>query len=211
MSDWDRWVRLWCDLGGTADRAVFEQLLARYAEPHRAYHTIEHVRHCLDQLDAALRLSQRPAELEVAIWFHDAVYDTHRSDNEELSAQWAHQHMLEQGLSDEAAARVRSLILATKHDALSADPETALLMDIDLASLGRSAAEFERQGLRVRHEYDWVPERDFCVGRARVLDKFLERDWIYQTEFFRERYERQARINLERAVVEMKARSGDGP
>ena len=196
MSDWDRWVALWCELGGTADRAVFEELLARYAEPHRAYHTLEHVRHCLDQLDAARHLSQRPAELELAIWFHDAVYDTHRSDNEERSAQWAHQHMLEQGLSDEAAARVRDLILATRHDALPAGPEAALLMDIDLSILGQPDTEFDQYEAQIRQEYIWVPERVFRGKRAEILRTFLQRDSVYQTKRFRERYEQQTRRNL---------------
>ena len=206
MNDWERWVALWRELGKPASRAVFNELLAHYAEPRRAYHTIEHVRDCLAQLDAVQHLSKRPAELELAIWFHDAVYDTHRSDNEECSAQWACQHILEQGLPEDVAARVRDLILATKHDALFSDPEVALLVDIDLASLGCPVDEFDRQEPRIRQEYDWVPETAFREGRAKILQRFLERDSIYQTDYFRERYEHQARLNLERSLASLNAK-----
>jgi predicted metal-dependent HD superfamily phosphohydrolase len=167
---------------------------------------MQHVRDCLTHLDAVRYLSERPAELELAIWFHDAIYDTHCSDNEERSAQWAHQHAFEQGLSADVAARVRDLILATKHDTLFSDSEAALLMDIDLASLGYPVDEFDRQEPRIRQEYDWVPETAFREGRAKILQRFLERDLIYQTEYFCERYERQARLNLQRSLASLNAK-----
>ena len=145
---------LWRRLGTErADRSVFEQLLARYAEPWRAYHTLQHVHACLHHMDGAHHLSQRPAEIELALWFHDAIYDTHRSDNEELSARWAHNHTLEQGLSADTAVRVRDLILVTKHDVLPGDTEAALMVDIDLAILGQPAPQFDLYETQIRQEY----------------------------------------------------------
>ena len=204
MSDWDRWVALWRELGAErVDRSVFEQLLERYAEPWRAYHTVQHVRDCLRLLDGARRLSQRPTEVELALWFHDAVYDTHRADNEELSARWAHQHSLDQNLPENVAVRVHDLILATRHDTPLLNSEAALLTDIDLVILGQSVAEFDLYEAQIRREYSWVPEMAFCEGRAKILEGFLQRDSIYRTAHFRDRHERQARLNLERSLANL--------
>lgn len=205
MDDWDRWVALWRGLGAEpADRSVFEQLLKRYAEPWRAYHTLQHVRDCVQHLDTARYLAQRPVEIELALWFHDAVYDTHRSDNEELSARWAQQHALDQNLLADVATRVRDLILATKHDAHPPNAEAALLADIDLAILGQLVPEFDLYEAQIRQEYTWVPELDFCKGRAKILEGFLRRDSIYRTDHFRDCYERQARLNLERSLANLR-------
>jgi predicted metal-dependent HD superfamily phosphohydrolase len=206
LGDWDRWAALWRELGAPPDRSVLEQLLARYGEPWRAYHTLLHVHDCLGHLDWALHLSQRPAEMELALWFHDAVYDTRRADNEELSARWAHRHALEQGLPSDVATRVRDLILATKHDALPPDGEAALMIDIDLAILGQPVVAFDPYETQVRQEYGWVEERAFCRGRAAILEGFLQRDSIYQTDHFRGCFEHQARLNLERSLVNLRAR-----
>ena len=207
VSDCDRWTTLWRELDAKpADPAVFEQLVARYGEPWRAYHTLQHVRACLHHLDEARHLLQRPAELELALWFHDAINDTQRSDNEELSARWALQHVLEQGLLAGVAARVHDLVLATKHDAPPGEDEGTFLVDIDLAILGQPAAAFALYETQIRQEYSWVEEPAFCEGRARILEGFLQRDSIYHTDHFRERLEHQARRNLERSLSNLRAK-----
>jgi predicted metal-dependent HD superfamily phosphohydrolase len=209
MNDWDRWMMLWRELDAKpADRAMFERLLERYAEPWRAYHTLQHVRDCVRHLDEARHLSQRPAETELALWFHDVVYDTHRSDNEGLSARWAHQYALDQNLSETVALRVHDLILATKHDAPPLNPDAALLTDIDLVILGQPVAEFDLYEAQIRQEYSWVPEMAFCEGRAEILEGFLQRDSIYRTDHFCDRYERQARLNLERSLASLREKLG---
>jgi predicted metal-dependent HD superfamily phosphohydrolase len=207
MSDWNRWVALWRELGAApANKAVFERLLERYTEPWRAYHTMRHVRDCLRYLDGARHLSQRPDEIELALWFHDTVYDTHRLDNEELSARWAQRHALEQNLSVDVAARVRYLILATKHDVPPPSAEAALMVDIDLAILGQPVSTFDLYEAQIRQEYAWVPEPAFREGRAAILEGFLQRDSIYRTDHFCNRYERQAHLNLKRSLLKLRAR-----
>jgi predicted metal-dependent HD superfamily phosphohydrolase len=206
MGDWDRWSTLWHDLGAeAADRSVFEQLLARYNEPWRAYHTLQHVRDCLRHLDEARHLSQRPVEMELVL-FHDAIYDTRRSDNEALSARWSHNHALEQGLSADAVVRVHDLVLVTKHDTPPGDPEATLVIDIDLAILGQLAPQFDLYEVQIRQEYSWMEELAFCQGRAAILAGFLQRDFICHTDHFRERYEHQARLNLERSLANLQAK-----
>jgi predicted metal-dependent HD superfamily phosphohydrolase len=165
---------------------------------------MQHVRDCLRHLDGARHLARRPAEIELALWFHDAVYDTHRLDNEELSARWARRHALEQNLPTDVAARVRYLILATKHDAPPPNVDAMLLVDIDLAILGQPASTFDLYEAQIRQEYAWVPDLDFREGRAKILAGFLQRGSIYQTDHFCDRYERQSRLNLERSLLKLR-------
>jgi len=90
MTNLQRWQTLWHRLGGPSNpEPIFSNLQTRYSEPHRAYHNLEHIRDCLAQFDRARHLAVYPAELELALWLHDIIYDTHASDNEEKSAQWA--------------------------------------------------------------------------------------------------------------------------
>lgn len=168
---------------------LLELLKARYAEPHRRYHTLEHVEHCLREFDP--RQAREPEAVELAIWFHDAVYDTRRSDNEERSAELLLSLLPE-------ATRAGELVLATKHHGAST-PDEALLVDVDLAILGQPEERFDLYERQIREEYGWVPEDVFRAKRAGILQAFLDRPFIYRTELFRAKYEEAARRNLLRS------------
>jgi predicted metal-dependent HD superfamily phosphohydrolase len=116
--------------------------------------------------------------VELAIWFHDAVYDTGRSDNEEKSAAWAEAVILQAGLSGRIAERVRSLILASRHREEVTDNDAQLLVDVDLSILGRETEVFWGYDGDIRKEYAWVPEDVFWRERVRILRGFLDRTHI---------------------------------
>jgi predicted metal-dependent HD superfamily phosphohydrolase len=196
------WKRLWTELGAhTIDGGVFNQLVAAYSERHRHYHTLQHLRECLAHLDAATSLARRPAEVELALWFHDAIYDPRRDDNEQRSADWAASAARAGGCAAEVAQRVHALVLATRtHEAASDDPDTRLLLDIDLAILGAAPARFAEYERQVRAEYAHLPEPDFRAGRARVLAGFVARPRIYGTDAFHDALEIRARGNLHAAL-----------
>ena len=119
MTDPQRWNDLWKRLGGQSDEVeAYHKLVSCYREPHRAYHNLEHIDDCLCQLDDAHEFAQRPDEVEAAVWFHDVVYDTRASDNEEQSAEWAVRTIVDGGVSDEVAGNVSNLILATQHQSV---------------------------------------------------------------------------------------------
>jgi predicted metal-dependent HD superfamily phosphohydrolase len=203
----DSWRRVWSELGAhTIDGGVFNQLVAAYSERHRHYHTLQHLRECLAHCEAAASLARRPAEVEIALWFHDAVYDQRRADNEERSAEWAWRAILAAGCAEEVAQRVQSLVLATRaHEAPAGDADTQLLLDIDLAILGAAPARFAEYGSQVRAEYAHVPEADFRAGRAQVLAGFLARPRIYATAAFHDALEHRARENLAQALAVLAA------
>ncbi len=182
---------------------MFNRLAAAYAEPARAYHTADHIRDCLRHFDLSRELAQQPDEVEAAIWFHDAVYDSRRSDNEERSAALARTALEESNVAPAIASRISGLILETRHTAIPHEPDPALLCDIDLSILGRSPEAFDRFEHQIRQEYAWVPEGAYRSGRSEILRGFLRRPRIYQTDWFRHRYEVHARANLERSIREL--------
>lgn len=196
-----RWRDLWHRLGAhAAPEPIFDELIRRYQEPHRAYHTLDHIQDCLRQLDLMRDLAEHADEIEMAVWCHDVIYDPRAADNELRSAAWAEKALTEGGIPADVIARVQSLILATQHLTPPDQIDAVLMVDIDLSSLGHPAAEFERGNAAIRQEYQWVPELAYREARAKVLESFLARPAIYQTAWFHDRYEAQARQNLTRAV-----------
>jgi predicted metal-dependent HD superfamily phosphohydrolase len=198
-----RWNQAWKDLGTSAPDGLLAEVLKHYGEPQRAYHTLEHLQDCFARFDEAPGLAQQPAEVVLALWFHDAIYEPERTDNEAGSARWALEALLAGGVREIAAQRVRDLILATSHVSASLSGDAALVVDIDLAILGASADRFERYDQQIRQEYAWVPAAEFRLARLQILSRFLDRPAIFSTRPFRERYESQARKNLRLALKQL--------
>jgi predicted metal-dependent HD superfamily phosphohydrolase len=202
--DQNRWVGLWSRLGAqSGGLSVFNHLVAAYAEPARAYHTAEHILDCLAQLDLSRARSGPLDEVEAGIWFHDAVYVPGGSDNEDRSARLAQTALLACAAPPETTRRIAELVLATRHLTVPRDPAAQLLCDVDLSILGRGPEIFDEFEHRIRQEYHWVPEPAYRLARSEVLTNFLGRRPIYQTEYFRDRYEIQARANLKRVIAQL--------
>jgi len=200
-----RWIGLWNRLGAQGDGlSVLTRLEAAYVEPARVYHTADHIRDCLAQFDLCPQIATRPDEVEAAIWYHDAVYQPGASDNEDSSARLAKISLTDAGAPLEIAHRIADLVLATQHLSIPGEPDADLLCDVDLSILGRTAGVFDRFERRIRQEYAWVPEPAYRTGRTRILEGFLERRSIFQTDFFRDRYEAPARANLARILKELR-------
>lgn len=178
---------------------MFERLAAAYNEPHRAYHTLEHLTECFAQLDGA-RPADRPAEVELALWFHDAIYDTRAADNEARSADWARGVLADARVDTDSIQRIEALILVTRHDASPTDDDQRIVLDVDLSILGAPAERFAAYESQIRQEYAWVPEDVYCAERTKVLRSFQDRAVLYYTAHFRERLEAQARKNLGRSL-----------
>jgi predicted metal-dependent HD superfamily phosphohydrolase len=196
-----RWLALWQRLGLQGSGAPIGQvLLAAWAEPPRAYHTLEHLCACLALFDGYRDLAEHADEVEFAIWFHDAIYDPRADDNEARSAAWAADVLQEAQARPDSVARVETLILATGHQATPQGTDAALLADIDLAILGADAALFDRYERQVRAEYGHVPLPAFVLGRRRLLRKLLARATLYSLPPLRARFEAAARRNLRRSL-----------
>jgi len=197
-----QWRQLWTRLGvGKPDAALFERLIACYSEPHRRYHTVRHLDECFGKLEELRTEANHPEEVvELALWFHDAVYDTRRQDNEAKSAEWARATARAANLAAAVGQRVQRLIMATCHDAKPKEPDEKVLVDVDLSILGESAERFDEYEDQVREEYSWVPDDVFWKKRREILKRFLERAAIFNTRKFIQAYEARARANLERSI-----------
>lgn len=202
----DRWLRLMAAWSFQPNRETFEALRSAYSEPGRHYHTCEHVSACLGHLDDCLARVEHPREVEVALWFHDAVYRPLSRRNERDSADWAAAFLSENGAPRAEVARVHRLIGVTAHAGPARTVDEAVIVDIDLAILGADPAMYDRFENGIRREYRRVP---FCIyrrKRARVLREFLERQAIYTSGCFSAAMERQARENLSRTVAVLEGR-----
>jgi predicted metal-dependent HD superfamily phosphohydrolase len=196
-----RWSRLCAAAGVPGSPSLsFDDLRARYAEPQRHYHDARHIDESLRELDRAHGQAGNPLALELAIWFHDAVYDPHASDNEERSATLARERLKGQS---ELQDLVAHLVLATKHHLPGAQADAALLIDIDLAILGKSPERFAEYEAGIRAEYSWVPLDVYREKRAALLRGFLERERVFATPFFHDCYELQARRNLAKSITQL--------
>ena len=212
MTDIGRWVDTWGELGVTDSpvlRRLYGDVLCRYSEPHRHYHTTQHLAECFEKAQEIISLAHHPGEVNVALWFHDAIYDTRRHDNEQRSADWACEAARELGASAESAQRIYDLIMFTRHAAAPVGIDAQVLVDADLSILGAPAARFQEYEVQVRSEYAWVPEPTFRSTRAKILKEFLARPHLFSTDQFRERYETQARRNLARSLATLEGRVGE--
>ncbi len=195
------WERAWHGLQaeGTG-QALRDDLLRRWAEPHRKYHTLQHLRECLQLFDRVRAAADRAAEVEMALWFHDAVYDPRAADNERQSAAWAREALRHAAVSPAAAQRVHDLVMATQHSHAPATADEQVLVDVDLSILGAPPERFAEYERQIRAEYAHVPETVFRVKRRAILASFLERPAIYGLPLLQRLLERSARVNLARAV-----------
>lgn len=190
------------------DHATKTELTKLYQADDRHYHGIRHIEALLALADEYRAELNDPEAIEAAIWFHDAIYDSRRKDNEALSAALAADKL--QGQIDALhLARLVKMIEATAthevpdFDDAAANNDAALLLDMDLSILGAPAKAFDAYEDAVRREYGWVSDADWRAGRGAVLRNFLARPRIFHTDVFVSRFETQARANMERSLARL--------
>ncbi|MGC4748808.1 metal-dependent phosphohydrolase [Micromonospora sp. DT201] len=181
-----------------------EQLLARWREPHRHYHTVTHLTAVLDVVDQHAGLTDRVDVVRLAAWCHDAVYDPKAAGdtNERDSAALAESVLTGLGVPAPTVAEVRRLVLLTAgHAVAPGDRDGALLCDADLAVLATPPATYERYAAAIRREYAHVPEPAFRAGRAAVLTGLLALPALYRLPPLASRWEEPARDNVRRELA----------
>ncbi|MFI5964991.1 hypothetical protein ACIA8J_22850 [Streptomyces asoensis] len=174
-----------------------DDLLARWQEPQRRYHTLTHLTEVLDRVDVLAGHAADPDVVRLAAWFHDAVYLPDRSENEERSARLAERALPEAGVPARRTAEVARLVrLTVTHDPAGDDPDGEVLCDADLAVLAAPPAAYAAYTAAVREEYHFVPNDAFRAGRADILRQLLALPRLFRTPYGSERWEATARYNL---------------
>ena len=173
-----------------------ERVIGCYSESHREYHNLRHIREMLECLNLyKTAISDYPI-LYVSCLYHDIVYDTHAQDNEEKSAEYLEKDFHDY-LSKEEITKCKDLILGTKkHQFLQNNFDHKIFLDSDLLILGRERNRYIEYMDSIRKEYEWVEREFYKQERAKVLQKFLERERIYFTDEVFHAYEKQARENI---------------
>jgi predicted metal-dependent HD superfamily phosphohydrolase len=203
------WVRLVARWGVAPAAAYppFDLLAAAYSAADRHYHNLDHL---FDMFRVAGRLAMAMDDtgpVQLAVWFHDAVYDTRAKDNEARSADLSVDLLGPLGVPADVLERVVRLIRATAH--ASADPppdrDTGVLLDADLAVLGAAEPRYRQYAADIRREYGWVPDAAYRAGRAAVLERFLARPRLYWNTLTFEEGEARARENMRAELNELRA------
>ena len=199
------WTRCRTDHAAAGSDRVFAELVSRYSEPQRRYHTPVHINHCLGQFDAAASLMDNPDAVELAVWFHDVIYDVPTAGNERRSAE----HFLEymgDGPPEELNRTVYDLVIVTDHKRLPESNDEKLLIDIDLSSFGLPWDRMLSDSVDVRNEFPNVSDEKYYPAQLKFLQSLLDREHFCFTTFFRERHERSARDNIERYLQGLRER-----
>jgi predicted metal-dependent HD superfamily phosphohydrolase len=189
----------WTALLSAHARDVGVALLDRHREPHRRYHTVEHLAEVLAVLDDLAEVADDPRAAELAVWFHDAVYDPRAESgaNERASAALAVETLGDLAIERSTVDEVRRLVLLTaSHDPAADDGNGVAVCDADLAILGAPQRRYERYVADVRAEYAWVDDESWRRGRSALVRGFLERPRLYVSDRAHGRYDRPARRNL---------------
>ena len=209
ISGLSRFQSLWqrCLIAGATDASadIHQRLVDGYNEPQRRYHTLAHIDHCLSMFDQCKSLAINPDALEIAVWFHDIIFIPGQPDNEALSAELYRD--LSAGVhTDQFRELVDKLIMATLHDGSSLDDnDAAYMVDIDLSSFGLPWEDFLRDSRHLREESTELSDADYSRKQGAFRSCLLARPHFFQTDFFRQHYEQQARDNLAKYFDQLNA------
>jgi predicted metal-dependent HD superfamily phosphohydrolase len=205
MSTRERWQCLCTQLAAAScpDAALhpladslFTELESLYANPPRAYHSLEHIQDCLRVLGLRHAEANNAALVEWSVWLHDCIYVSTRSDNEQRSAEVSTAMLNHLGVAPAFAVDVQSIILATRHTGDSLTGDAALVADIDLSILASDRSRYARYADAIRAEYSFASDADYQRGRRAFLTKMLERPHLFHLTTSQRTYESAARANL---------------
>lgn len=197
-------------VGAALASEVYSIIYECYTAADRYYHTMAHLEKCFTEFDKiANYLSSKP-EVELALWFHDLIQIPKGKSNEELSSIISFGYTWELTGDIGMAAKVQQIVKATAHQSGSEiqDLDTAYLLDIDLAILGTSPVEYAVYEANIRREYGYLEAGSYRLGRCQVLQGFLNQTHIYRTPYFREIYEKPARVNIAKQISLLTAYNG---
>lgn len=176
-------------------KVLWDELYNAHHESHRTYHNMRHLQELFRYVDQYKHQLASVEAVSFAVFYHDSVYKLTSKKNEELSAKLAKKALTKINVPKHLISLVTEMILATKkHEGSGHD--IPYFIDFDLAILGQSEAIYDNYVEKLREEYEWVPQVLFNRNRKAVLQRFLDRSFLYQTAEFRNEFEVQARANI---------------
>lgn len=178
----------------------WQEIEKSYSQKSRKYHNLLHLENMILELeDVRDQISDYDALL-FSVFYHDIIYKATSKDNEEKSAELAKIRLEKLTISNDRIANIYNQILATKSHKISDDSDNNFLLDTDLAILGKDWKVYENYVQQIREEYSIYPDFLYKPGRKKVLTHFLEFDEIFKTDYFKEKYEKLARQNIQKEI-----------
>jgi predicted metal-dependent HD superfamily phosphohydrolase len=198
--DYNRFQLLWshCLVDSAIDESaiIHQQLMDSYSEPQRYYHTLDHIEHCLSLFDNISSKLKSPHALELAIWFHDVIYQPGAANNEQLSAD-QFMRTTKNRFDDSLRNTVYQHIMATLHlHSEMNHADTQYMVDIDLSSFGLPWPEFIHDSENLRREMAHLSNEDYCRKQSAFQQALMDRPRFFRSDYFYQNYESQARQNL---------------
>lgn len=194
-----RWSQLCNNKDSQLTSLLWNEIETQYSEKSRHYHTLNHLYHMFQAYDEVEPLIHHKAAFQFVIWYHDIIYKASKNNNEEQSAQVAVERLQKLSLENSQIELIKTLIISTKKHSILADKhssDNAYLLDIDLSILGSDWDSYQTYCSNIRKEYKIYPTFMYNKGRKQVLKHFLNRDSLYFTEYFKEKFETKARENI---------------
>jgi predicted metal-dependent HD superfamily phosphohydrolase len=189
----------------TADKQLpgklWDEIAVAHTTPSRYYHNLTHLENLYKELVSIKNEIEDWESIIFAIVYHDFVYDISNADNEAQSAEIAVNRLLEINYPASKTERCKAHILATKAHTTAADNDTNLFTDADLSILGTDWEKYKEYALNIAKEYAQIPM--FKLGRKGVILNFLKMPALFKTKYFHDKYEAQARNNIQREIDEM--------
>ena len=199
QQDWDEFSKR-CAFPVAHSVTIFQQLLKAYSEPQRHYHSVQHIVECLKHLDEVRHLLQDAQSVELALWFHDVVYNPLSVQNEDDSALLMLQLCADLHPAKQLS-KVANWVRATRLHSATDESDLQYLLDIDLAILATDEMRFNEYEVQIRKEYAWVDATLYDVKRAEVLNNFYRAEMLFQTVYFQQKCESKAKQNLVKTLI----------
>ncbi len=188
-------------LNFTKDQSLIENLWSEieknYSGKGRYYHNSEHLENMFSELDSVKQKIVNLENISFSVFYHDIIYDATSKINEEKSAEFAELRLKKLNIDRDSIEKISAQILATKAHQKSGDNDVNYLLDADLSILGKDPETYLDYTKKIRKEYSIYPDLLYKPGRKKALKHFLELENIFKTEDFREKYEKQARENIQ--------------
>jgi len=201
-----KWQNLFEPFQGntTLIKEIFAQVVTAYSHQDRYYHNLLHIHHVFNIINILEPWADNLVAIQMAAWFHDVIYDTQSSNNEEKSAAYAYFALSKLGIPLNIIDKVVKMIVNTKnHQSSPEDIDSHILLDADLSIFGAEESEYIAYAQAIRQEYSWVKDAEYKIKRKRILEKFLEQDKIYLTDKAFEMLETKARANIINEILEL--------
>lgn len=175
---------------------LWKEIETKYSEKGRHYHNLLHLENMFSELEAVKSNISDFTAISFSVFYHDVIYDATSKINEEKSAAKAEKRLAELHLDKNNISIISEQILATKSHQKSDHEDTNYLLDADLSVLGKDFKTYLEYTKNIRKEYSIYPDFLYKPGRKKVLKHFLELESIFKTDYFKQKYEAQAKENI---------------